>query len=166
MKSRLGQRTRRASSDAGGELVWRPGQSARYRRLRDEELDRAYAAGEMPLVHIRPADRPPREVIEDDAALQEWLRLNAPALTREACKVNPPKRPSGYTLAIPGDGVTLMSDVDEPNAAAVDFGELDDDSTDDAGDDAMAVWLRTGAYIPDPDERAAWLRECEGDADD
>ena len=75
------------------------------------EYDAAYARGWLPLAQIHPDDRPPLEVqLDHDNALQDWLAENAPALTLEACEVNPPVRPAGKRLLIPGDGLTTWKE--------------------------------------------------------
>jgi len=78
-----------------------PTNGSEIRRLLDEQGDAEYARGLHPLWHIAPQDRPDLEGDE----LQDWLAENAPALTLEACRRNPPKRPAGRTLVIPGDGL-------------------------------------------------------------
>lgn len=78
------------------------------------EGDEAYSYGWHSLWQVHPDDRPSAEVEHDFyGALQEWLAVNLPFLTLEACKSVPARRVPGSRLRVPGNGQLYVAE-EEP----------------------------------------------------
>lgn len=95
--------------------------NAYAKMLRSEAEDtEAYSRGWFPLWQVHPDDRPDMEVQRDFyGALQEWLAVNLPFLTLEACRDAPARRIRPSRLRVPGNGELHRSDGDKSGAADI-----------------------------------------------